>query len=109
MSLWKRLKRVNKITARDFSYAGTDIPVDMMNRISHQEAQKGLQKRLDNVFKAGYIFWHDMYKKRLEKYKELKNSLIEVNPNHESDNPFGLTTEENKVMKEIYTDLFKDE
>ena len=91
----------------NLSYDGTDIPPQMRAKIYHRDAQKAIQTRFDRVHIAGYGFWHDMYKKRFKKYMQLRNSLIEVNTNYESDNPFDLNTEENKVMKEIYTYLFR--
>ncbi len=61
------------------SYDGTDIPIDTRALIQFNKARRELSERVLNIFIEGTKFWHDMYKKRMEKYMELRNSLMDIN------------------------------
>ena len=59
-------------------YDGTDIPVVYRHRMNSSIEHKKGRERIHKAMIATMSFWLDMYKKRLEKYKKLKNSLIDI-------------------------------
>ena len=70
------------MTARNYTdYDGTDIPRGMAWEMIYNRNQrvKEQNKRVLNTAIESVGFWYEMYKKRLDKYKKLKNSLIDIN------------------------------
>ncbi len=60
------------------SYDGTDIPIDLRAAMIRKRRERAINERMWKAALATVGFWYEMYKKRLDKYKKLKNSLIDI-------------------------------